>query len=209
MKAARLASAAPPQPASSSAAPEQRAYSSRDVVRLTGITPRQLQWWDEKKIVVPSRDGRNRSYTFADVAELSVIAALRRKGFSLQRVRKVMRWLQKELGERLAHTVLAGGEHHLLTDGRTIYLEDSAHAVLDLLNNARQPMFGVCLSAEVHALRAQIASFAAGGQHASGAKTSKQQLTTAPFGRPERRRSTAIEHPMKKNTRVRQTRAAS
>jgi len=29
------------------------AFSSRDVVALTGITPRQLQWWDEQGIVVP------------------------------------------------------------------------------------------------------------------------------------------------------------
>ena len=38
---------------------EQR-FTSRDVVSLTGITLRQLQWWDERRIVVPAREGRRR-----------------------------------------------------------------------------------------------------------------------------------------------------
>ena len=43
-------------------------------------------------------------------------------------------------------TVSAASEYHLLTDGRHIYLEDSARGVVDLLKNARQPMLTVCLS---------------------------------------------------------------
>ena len=168
-------------------------------MRLTGITPRQLQWWDEKKIVAPTRDGRNRSYGFEDLAELSVIAALRRKGFSLQRVRNVMRFLQRELGRRLADTVLAGGEHHLLTDGKTIYIEDSAHAVLDILKNSRQPVFGVCLTDEVQALRTLI-------NQELGAASRRPLRHSA---EPGRRQYSERQHPTLKNTRVRQIRAAS
>ena len=35
-------------------------FTSREVVALTGITPRQLQWWDERGIVVPARSGHKR-----------------------------------------------------------------------------------------------------------------------------------------------------
>ena len=62
----------------------QQQFTSRDVVELTGITPRQLQWWDERGIVVPVREGHRRLYSFEDLSEVAVICQLRRKGFSLQ-----------------------------------------------------------------------------------------------------------------------------
>ncbi len=133
-------------------------FTSNEVVALTGITPRQLQWWDERGIVVPAREGHRRIYSFDDLAEVAVLCELRRKGFSLQRVRKVMRYLQRELGKRLVETVSASSEYHLLTDGKHIYLEDSARAVVDVLKNARQPMLTVCLSDALERVRAKIGS---------------------------------------------------
>ena len=124
----------------------QQTFTSNEVVTLTGITPRQLQWWDEGGIVVPAREGHKRIYSLDDLAEVAVICELRQRGFSLQKIRAVIRFLQKELGRRLVETVSAASEYHLLTDGRRIYLEDSARAVVDLLKNARQPMLSVCLS---------------------------------------------------------------
>ena len=94
----------------------------------------------------PSREGHKRIYSLDDLAEVAVICDLRQRGFSLQKIRRVIRFLQKELGKRLVETVTAASEYHLLTDGRHIYLEDSARAVVDLLKNARQPMLSVCLS---------------------------------------------------------------
>ena len=41
----------------------QQRFTSREAVRLTGITPRQLQWWDERGIVVPAREGHRRLYS--------------------------------------------------------------------------------------------------------------------------------------------------
>jgi len=133
-----------------------RRFSSNEVVALTGITPRQLQWWDERGIVVPAREGHRRIYSFDDLAEVAVLCELRRKGFSLQRVRKVMRYLQRELGKRLVETVSSSSEYHLLTDGKHIFLEDSARAVVDVLKNARQPMLTVCLSDALERVGAKI-----------------------------------------------------
>ena len=133
-------------------------FTSRDVIAFTGITPRQLQWWDERRIVVPRREGHRRLYSMEDLAEVAVICELRRKGFSLQRVRKVMRFLQREFSKRLAETVSGASEYHLLTDGRTLYLETSAKQILDILKNAMQPMFAICLSDTVRQVRAVIRS---------------------------------------------------
>src|SRR5882762_2939409 len=136
----------------------QEPFTSRDVVALTGITPRQLQWWDERRIVVPAREGRRRLYSMEDLAEIAVICQLRQRGFSLQRVRKVMRFLQREFGKRLAETVSGASEYHLLTDGSTLYLETSARQIVDILKNARQPMLAICLSDTVRRVRAHIRS---------------------------------------------------
>ena len=124
----------------------QPTFTSKEVVKLTGISPRQLQWWDERGIVIPRREGHKRIFSRDDLAEVAVICELRERGFSLQRIRTIIRFLQLELGRRLVETVAAASEYHLLTDGRHIFLEDSARAVVDLLKNARQPMLSVCLS---------------------------------------------------------------
>ena len=132
----------------------ERRFSSREVAALTGITLRQLQWWDERRIVVPERQGRRRLYSLGNLAELAVIAELRDKGFSLQRVRKVVRALEREFQRRLVETVTGTSEYHLLTDGRSVYVENSARQVIDILKNSRQPIFAVCLSDTVRRITA-------------------------------------------------------
>jgi len=136
----------------------QQQFTSRDVVDLTGITPRQLQWWDERGIVVPMREGHRRLYSLEDLSEIAVICQLRRKGFSLQRVRKVIRFLQREFSKRLAQTVSGTSDYHLLTDGKSLYLETSPQQIVDILKNSRQPMLAICLSDTIRQVRADIHS---------------------------------------------------
>src|SRR3954462_56990 len=155
-------------------------FTSADVIELTGITARQLQWWDERKIVVPQRRGRNRVYSLDDLAEVAVICELRRKGFSLQRVRQVMRYLQRELGKRLVETVTVGAEYHLLTDGKRIYLENSHSEIVDILKNARQPILSICLSDAVKEIHAEISQNLSAMQEGKDAsRTSKKNARSA------------------------------
>ncbi len=134
----------------------QRQFTSNDVIALTGITARQLQWWDERGIVAPGRRGHRRIYSWDGLITVAIVCQLRRRGFSLQRMRKVIGLLQQEFGTSLAATVSASSEYHLLTDGTHLYLRTSARQVVDLLKNARQPMFDVCLSDEVRRVRGEI-----------------------------------------------------
>src|SRR2546430_5824711 len=110
----------------------QNLFTSRDVIALTSITARQLQWWDERRIVVPARQGHRRLYSMEDLAEVAVICELRRWGFSLQRVRKVMRFLQREFSKRLAETVSGASEYHLLTDGQSFFFFQAEDGIRDL-----------------------------------------------------------------------------
>jgi DNA-binding transcriptional MerR regulator len=128
------------------ASTDQERYTSGDVARIAGVSLRQLQWWDERSVVSPSQEGHRRVYLPQEVVEVSVIAELRRKGFSLQKIRRVLRFLQKEMGKRLGDALSGDTEIHLITDGKNIYLEDEPGRVIDVLKNAKQPMFLVCVT---------------------------------------------------------------
>jgi len=132
--------------------PPSEAYSSSDVSKVANVSLRQLQWWDERHVVSPEHQGHKRVYSPEQVVEITVIAELRRKGFSLQKIRRVLRYLQREMGRRLSDVLDHNSDLHLLTDGRSIYLENQQDRILDLLKNARQPMFLVCVSDQVRRL---------------------------------------------------------
>jgi DNA-binding transcriptional MerR regulator len=136
----------------------QDRFTSQDVVRLTGITPRQLQWWDERGVVRPDREGHRRLYSLNQLTEMAVICELRRKGFSLQGVRQVLRFLDREFGKGLAEIMSQDSELHLLSDGKRLYLETDAHLIVDILKNSAQPILGVCLNDAVRQVRAGVVS---------------------------------------------------
>jgi DNA-binding transcriptional MerR regulator len=131
-------------------------FSSQEVIALTGVTARQLQWWDERGVIKPERQAHRRLYSMQNVMEMAVICELRRKGFSLQGVRKVMRFLQREFGRGLAEIVSRNSDVHLLTDGTHLYLETSARQIVDILKNSSQPILGICLSDAVRQVRAEV-----------------------------------------------------
>jgi len=155
----------------------QDGFPSRDVVALTGITARQLQWWDERGVVKPERRGHRRLYSMQNLTEVAVICELRRKGFSLQSVRKVMRFLQHEFGKGLAEIVSRHSDVHLLTDGKHLYLKTSPQQIVDILKNSNQPILGVCLSDAVRQVRAEVVA---------------RKLNTSVTSPPQRRRARKV-----------------
>jgi len=134
----------------------QHSFPSHEVIQLTGITARQLQWWDERGVVKPQRQGHRRLYSMQNLTEIAVICQLRKKGFSLQGVRKVMRFLQREFGKGLAEIVSRTSDVHLLTDGKHLYIETSARQIVDILKNSAQPILGICLTDTVRQVRAEV-----------------------------------------------------
>jgi DNA-binding transcriptional MerR regulator len=133
-----------------------QSFPSHEVIQLIGITARQLQWWDERGVVKPQRQGHRRLYSMQNLTEIAVICQLRKKGFSLQGVRKVMRFLQREFGKGLAEIVSRNSDVHLLTDGTHLYVETSARQIVDILKNSAQPILGICLTDAVRHVRAEV-----------------------------------------------------
>jgi DNA-binding transcriptional MerR regulator len=153
------------------AAPDQDRYTSGDVARIAGVSLRQLQWWDERNVVSPRQEGHRRVYLPQEVVEVSVIAELRRKGFSLQKIRRVLRFLQKEMGRRISDAVANDSDVHLITDGRNIYLEEEPGRIIDVLKNAKQPMFLVCVTDQLRRFQSSVGRKPVKSENASPAAT--------------------------------------
>jgi uncharacterized protein (DUF433 family) len=78
---------------------EVRAFTSPKVRALTGLSARQLQYWDEQHFLSPSLSsrggrGRRRLYDFRDLVSLRVAADLRHDGISLQLIRSTVKHLR-------------------------------------------------------------------------------------------------------------------
>jgi DNA-binding transcriptional MerR regulator len=137
--------------------PPAETFSSQDVTRITGVSLRQLQWWDEQGVVSPIQRGHKRLYQLHEVVEVSLISELRRKGISLRKIRRVLKYLKKEMGNGLLDSLRNGRESHLLTDGKNVYIENDHSQIVNILSNANQPMISVCMSDQVKRLSAAAA----------------------------------------------------
>jgi DNA-binding transcriptional MerR regulator len=104
-------------------------YSSREVASLTGLTARQLQWWDSRRLFAPAIAPQRteaggfteRRYTTLDVLELQVLADLRRRGFSVPRLRRLLATLRDIFGVRLYEAIGDGGPLTLYIGGDRLF----------------------------------------------------------------------------------------
>lgn len=123
-------------------------YSSREVAAETGLSARQLQWWDQRGIFAPSVPTHKtaaggyteRRYTPIELIELKVLADLRRRGLSVPRIRRLLTALRTRFKVRLFDAVEDGGAVTLFIDGLDIYARTAAGEYFDLLANPRQPL---------------------------------------------------------------------
>ena len=123
----------------------ERVFLSGDVSRMAGVSLRQLQWWDERKLVSPPIEDHRRVYTTGQVLEILAVAALRYKGLSLKKIRKVLRLLRRELGQQGGIPV-AKSRSYLVTDGNSVFVDDQPEGVLNRIADAKHATYLVCLS---------------------------------------------------------------
>lgn len=126
-------------------------YSAREVAELTGLSARQLQWWDARRLFAPAVASRRtaaggyteRRYTPVDLLELMVLSDLRRQGLSVGRIRLLLETLRTKFGIRLFEAIGGAGTITLLTDGREIYARTADGGFINLLRAPDQPMLVV------------------------------------------------------------------
>ncbi|ACK69426.1 transcriptional regulator, MerR family [Gloeothece citriformis PCC 7424] len=82
---------------------EQNFYTSTQASQITGCTRRQLQYWREKGVIVPtvnaSGKGRNVYYSESDLLELMVMEYLLSVGLSFETAQESLEMLRKEQPE--------------------------------------------------------------------------------------------------------------
>jgi DNA-binding transcriptional MerR regulator len=125
-------------------------YSSREVAQLTGLSARQLQWWDSRRLFAPAIAPRRteaggfteRRYTPMDVLELQVLADLRRRGFSIPRMRRLLLTLRDVFGVRLYEAIGDGGPMTLFISGDQLFARGADGRVFNL-DDPEQPLLMV------------------------------------------------------------------
>lgn len=129
----------------------KRNYSSREVASITGLSARQLQWWDSHKLLKPSIATHRteaggfteRRYSPVDLFELIALADLRRSGLSVGKLRLLMDTLRRRFGVRLFDAIGGGGAITLLTDGKEVYARTEGGQFFNLLRSPGQPLLVV------------------------------------------------------------------
>jgi DNA-binding transcriptional MerR regulator len=126
----------------------KKLYSSREVAALTGLSARQLQWWHARKLFVPSipphrtdKGGfTERRYTPIELLELLVLADLRRRGFSVARIRRLLDALRTRFRVRLFEAIEGGGPVTLFIDGDDIFARTESGELYNVLEHPEQPL---------------------------------------------------------------------
>jgi len=80
--------------------------TAKEVHEATGASLRCLQYWDEKKVVSPSKKangtGTRRLYTREDLVLVSIVKRMRDQKISLERIKQHMRTIKRTIGGALA-----------------------------------------------------------------------------------------------------------
>jgi len=132
-------------------------FNTKTVAALTGLTQRQIDYWDRTHFVKPSLKeaagyGSGRLYSFVDLVQLKVAKILKDKGVSLQRIRKSINYLKKNFPD--VQKPLA--EMRFLTDGDTIFvLTKNNQAILDTLAKG-QMVFALALGEIIEQLKGEV-----------------------------------------------------
>ncbi len=107
---------------------------------MTGLTARQLQWWDARRLVTSAVASHRtqaggfteRRYTPLDVLELQVLAELRWRGFSIPRLRRLLVTLRDVFSVRLYEAIGEGGPVTLMVSGDELYARTVDGQLFDL-----------------------------------------------------------------------------
>jgi DNA-binding transcriptional MerR regulator len=129
----------------------KKLYTSREVAALTGLSARQLQWWHTRRLFVPSvapykteaGGFTERRYTPVELLELMVLADLRRRGFSIPAIRRLLEALRSRFKVRLFEAIEGGGPLTLFIDGDQIFARTQSGELYNVLENPTQPLLMV------------------------------------------------------------------
>ncbi|OGW38233.1 MAG: hypothetical protein A2Y97_13945 [Nitrospirae bacterium RBG_13_39_12] len=134
-------------------------FNSKAVSKITGLSFRQIDYWDSTHFIKPSVSeasgyGSVRLYSFNDLIQLRVAKTLMDKGISLQKIRKAITYLKKNMPEIKKPL----SDLRFLTDGETIFvLTKDKKTIIDTLRNG-QLVFAIALGEIIEGLKGEVSS---------------------------------------------------
>ena len=124
-------------------------FTTMDIVRITGFSERQLDYWAQQGIVVPSirqshGPGSRRLYAIDDLVQLNFIRQLKRHGWSTQKIREAITRLRNVMGDPnpLKSAMLFDGKGTILALCKT---KEGERVLLDALSTGGQLVMGIVL----------------------------------------------------------------
>src|SRR5437763_15395752 len=81
-----------------------RTYNTNEVAYMSGFSVRQIAYWAEQGIIVPSvqqahGSGTRRRYSFDDLLQLRFVRQLRNRGWSTKKIREAINKLREVMDE--------------------------------------------------------------------------------------------------------------
>jgi predicted RNase H-like HicB family nuclease len=132
-------------------------FNTKTVSRIIGLSMRQIDYWDRTHFIKPSVSeasgyGSTRLYSFNDLIQLKVAKTLMDKGISLQKIRKAISYLKKNMPEVKQPL----SELRFLTDGETIFvLTRDRKVIIDTLKSG-QLIFSLALGKIIEDLKGEV-----------------------------------------------------
>ena len=160
----------PPGPAASG-------YSSKQVVKIAGITYRQLDHWDRIDFIKPSAKkakgcGSRRQYSYQDLLRFKVAKRLLDNGVNFHMVIKVFEYMEKELGDDIVTA-------NLVIDGDQVYYERDPQNILDLIQRGQGVLNLVGIPAINSQLQAEVIALFSTENKANGSDSGIGEVDTA------------------------------
>jgi DNA-binding transcriptional MerR regulator len=133
----------------------RRFFSSKEVLRLTGATYRQLDTWIRGDIVratgvAAAGKGSRRLFTFLDVLEVRVVVSFTQNGVKLAMLKQTVSSLREHVGKTSDSD--SWSSTRLITDGRRIFRFVSSEEVLESLDGCKQLAFAFDIGDELGTL---------------------------------------------------------
>jgi len=132
-------------------------FNTKAVSKIIGLTIRRIDYWDKTHFIKPSIKeasgyGSTRLYSFEDLVRLKVAKTLMGKGISLQKIRKAITYLKKNMPN--SENPLS--DLKFLTDGESIFiLTKKSKEIIDTLRNG-QLVFSVSLGTIIDELKGEV-----------------------------------------------------
>ena len=156
-------------------------YNSKTVSKITGLSFRRIDYWDRSHFIKPSVSeasgyGSVRLYSFGDLVQLTVAKTLLDKGVSLQKIRKAINYLKKNMPE--IKKPLA--EMKFLTDGDSIFvLTKDKKEIIDTLRSG-QVVFSIALGEIMESLKGTLVSISKEKKYTVSVKGKKYSVVLHP-----------------------------